>query len=192
MFPCRETEAASPTFPLEKAVWANIWITTHSVRLHGARTPTWTDYKDSSVLAFSDQAAENNEEIVYFALYIPARYKEDTHIHLCIDWVGEDATAGDVVWKMTYSRGPVDGVFPGATAITKASANSPVADTHIVSHFDLIDGTGFKVHDVLLCSLRRNSSNVLDTFAGKDAYFLGIDVHFQADTLGTRTIYIKY
>lgn len=172
--------------------WEDIRVAVNTVRVPPAQPPTWTAYKGTQILAFADQAVEGNEERVYFTVQFPHTYIEGTNIRPHVHWVGEDNTAGDVVWKLTYSWASMQGVFPTETAIIIASANSLTTDYHNYAALPEITGTGKEISSIMLCALKRNSSNAADTYSGKDAYLLEFDVHFLNNTLGSREELSKY
>ena len=172
-------------FPLRHPEWNDIFIPVNALRLSGVKPPDWADYKGSQVLSFGDEAVEGNEEIVFFTVQVPHSYKEGTDIKFHAHWLGEDNTAGDVVWKFSYSWANVQGTFPGETTVAKAFTNG-ATDQQLIAGIADLDGTAKTVSSMLLCSLKRNSSNVADTLTGKSAYLLEVDFHFQMDTLGSQ------
>ena len=161
----------------------DIRIPANALRLSGTKPPTWTAYKSGRVLAFSDQSIEGNEEIVYFTTQIPRARIADSNITLYVHWVGQDNTAGDVRWKFTHSWANIDGIFPSATTLTVDATNG-ATDEHNLATFSSITGTGFTGSSVIICSLRRNSSHVNDTFTGKNAYLLGVNFRMSVSGIG--------
>jgi hypothetical protein len=181
----------SNVFPLRTPEWTDLFVPVNAVKVPAAQAPTWTAYKGTRVLAFSDQSVAGNEERVYFSIQLPHGYKEGSDISPHVHWVGENNAAENVVWQLSHSWANIHGVFPTETLLTVEAANSTTPDYHNMSEFPDIGGTGKTLSSMLLCELRRNSSNVLDTFAGKDAYLLEFDVHFQMDTLGSQQEFTK-
>lgn len=180
-------------FPLRVPEWEDIRVSIGNVTLPAVQKPTWTDYKGGKVLAFADQGVEANEERVFFVIQVPHAYEEGTDIEPHVHWVGEDQTAGDVVWKLSCSWASMAAAFPGeSTYYSVAGNNAALADAHIYSEFSpSIDGSGQGVSSMMICSLRRNSNNSADTFNSKDAYLLEFDVHFKKNTLGSQTLTAK-
>jgi len=179
-------------FPLKTPEWEDVRVAANNVKVPATKGPTWTVYKSSSVLAFSDREVETNEERVYFIIQLPHAYKEGTNIRPHIHWVGEDATAGDVVWKLSYSWANMLGTFPSETSILIANSNSLVADYHNYINLPEITGTGKEISSIILCSLRRNSNNELDTYSAKSAYLLEFAIHYQINTPGSKEELSKY
>jgi hypothetical protein len=167
----------------------------NSLKLSGTKPPTWTSYKSGEVLAFSDQAIAGNEEHVFFQLQMPHNYKEGTDISIHVHFVPEDNTGGNVYWMLTYSWATIDLAFAAASTIYIAAACGTTTDAHKVAYFADIDGnpsaTNKLISSMLICKLQRNSSDALDTYNGKSAYLLEVDVHYQIDSLGSSTAIAK-
>jgi len=179
------------TLELDPALWDDMRVPVNSVKIPGSNNPGDASFKGGLILAFSDQAVLGNEEYVYFTAQLPHTYKEGEDIESHVHWVGEDATIGDVYWRLTYSWANIGDAFPAESTIYVADTNSAIADTHNKVYFESISGTGKKISSMLVCSLSRHSSNILDTFGGKDAYLLEIDFHFPVNTLGSRQEVVK-
>jgi hypothetical protein len=178
-------------FPLRHPEWDDMRIAIGNVTLPSVQKPTWTDFKGGKVLAFADQANLANEERVFFVAQLPHSYKEGTDLYAHIHWIGEDNTAADVAWQLSYSWQSFTDAFPAETNVVAIAANNLTIDAHNISELATLDGTGQRISSMLICSLRRNSSNAADTFTGKDAYLLELDFHFAMDTLGSLEIGTK-
>lgn len=158
-------------------------VPVNAVKLSGSKPPTWTDYKGGQVLAFSDQAVEGNEEVIYFIAQLQHARSADSNIEPHVHWVGEDNTAGNVRWKLTHSWANIDSAFPSESTLTVDDANAET-DIHNYASFGGITGTGKTRSSMLICSLRRNSSHANDTFTGKNAYLLEVDFHTYLSGIG--------
>lgn len=172
-------------FPVTYPYWDDVRTPLNAFQLVSGREPNWVSYKGCYVLEMTDEAVEANEKRVTCVVQMPHTYKEGTDIKVHVHWIGEDNTAGDVYWELTYSWANKGDAFPAEATLYKASANSGTTDAHNVARFASIDGTGMEISSMLLFSLTRYSSNVLDTFNSKSAYLLELDVHFQVDSLGS-------
>jgi hypothetical protein len=96
-----------------------------------------------------------------------------------------------VRWELTYTWANIDGTFSAATPVYLDAAAGTTTDKHLMSSFAAVSGAGKTISSMLLCSLKRNSSNALDTYNGKSAYFIEIDFHYQIDTIGSATETVK-
>jgi len=180
------TCGAEKTLVLDTAVWDDLRAPATAVRLpaSGFYNPAETEYKGGIVLAFGDEAS--NEEEVSFLFQMPHTYEEGTDIYPHVHWVGEDNTAGSVRWGLEYSWANIGDAFPATSTIYIDDANGDT-DVHAMASFAAITGTGKTISSMLICRLFRNSSNAADTFTSKSAYLLEFDIHYQKDTLGSRT-----
>lgn len=144
--------------------------------------PQSVAYKGGIVLAFEDEAV--NEDTVTFQVQLPHNYAEGTDIEPHIHWVGEDNTAGNVRWLLTYSWANIGAAFPGESSEAIDDANI-ATDTQNLAEFTPISGAGKTISSILICRLTRNSTHGNDTFTGKDAYALYFDFHYQIDSMGS-------
>jgi hypothetical protein len=174
------------TIELAETVWDDMRTPVQSLKLSGVKPPSWTAWLGGQVLGFSDQAIEGNEEEVFFTLQLPHGYKEGTDIMPHVHWVGSDTATGNVCWKMGYTWANIASAFGASAVVTGLGANSSTANTHILTELTDLTGTGKTASSMLNCSLRRNSSNAADTYTGS-AYLLEFDVHYEIDTIGSRT-----
>lgn len=121
------------------------------------------------------------------ALYIMDPGENDHVLHITSD------TEAHMV--IVYpSTGPAGVISSTAADVVAAVNGDPVASTIMTLTADgtglgLVNAGSTTVFDkglssVLLCRLKRKSSNALDTFDGKKANFLEVDIHYQADKLG--------
>jgi hypothetical protein len=167
--------------------WDDLRVSVNAVKVSGSKPPTWTSYKSTEVLGFSDQSVAGNEEIVYFSVQMPHAWKEGTDITAHVHWLAEDDTAGNCRWQLTHSWANINGTFPDAATLSVNGAAGAAADKHVLAALGTLTGTGKTLSSMILCSLRRNSSNAGDTLNGKAAYLLEIDFHYQVDKFGSDT-----
>lgn len=137
--------------------WNDLRVAANDLRVPGARPPTWTDYKGGQVLAFADQAVEENEEIVYFVAQIPHSYQEGTNIYPHVHWVAEDNTGGNVRWRLTYSWANRYAVLPAENTVYVNATASTTTDVHNFASFGPLAGSGKTISSMLICSLSPNS-----------------------------------
>lgn len=175
---------------LENATqWDDLRIAVNSIGLGpSTNPPQQAAYKGGYILAFEDEAV--NEDIVYFVAQMPHRWKEGTNIIPHLHWVGEDNTAGNVKWAFTYSWANLGDAFPAESELTVVDANGET-DVHNIASIGEISGKDKTLSSMLICSLRRNSTDSEDTLTNKDAYLLEFDIHYQIDSFGSREEYIK-
>lgn len=186
----RTGAAATPLF--ETPIYDDLRVPINSIKLGGVNDPTWTVWNTSFLLLrFADQAVVGNEERVFFSAQLPHTYKQGEDIYAHIHWIGEDDTAGNVRWQLTYTWANISSVFGAGTSIYIDAANSTTLNEHNVDAWAAISGTGKTISSQLIFCLRRNSSHANDTYNSKSAYLIEFDIHYPIDTLGSRQVGTK-
>jgi hypothetical protein len=136
-------------------------------------------------------------EAMSFVVQIPHSWKEGTIIYPHLHWMPKASESGTVEWNLDYSWQNYDPTtplaFPTYTTSTATVAGSFVANTHRIT--SLTNGAGLngsdkKISSILICKIWRNSSNSADTYRD-DAGLLSLDFHYQIDTVGSRSEYVK-
>jgi len=118
-------------------------------------------------------------------------YKEGTDLVFHVHWQGIAAPSGtdNVQWSLNYivTR---DGVtLAAATAFDSPDTAIDTQYRCYRTDFAAITGTNFKIGDQFMFTLSRVAATG-DAYAG-DALILTAGIHYQADTLGSRTITTK-
>jgi hypothetical protein len=139
----------------------------------------------SRLYTFSDEPV--NEDSLPFVAQMPHSWKLGTTIHPHVHFVGEDTTACNYKWNVDYRWTNINvGIGTTSTTATVVIANSGTADLHNYAELTDMDGTGKGLSSIISGTLYRNSTNAADTCDGKVAYLLQFDLHYEADTLGSR------
>jgi hypothetical protein len=141
-------------------------------------------------LAFPpDQVTE-----VFGSVQFPHKYKEGSLIYPHVHWAGEDPSAGNVVWKLEYLWVNIGAALQANTTIVSRTVanDTSVAGKHRMNNVpDIgIDGTGKTISSILQYRLYRDGTNSADTYT-KKAYLSEFDIHFEIDTVGSRTATTK-
>ncbi len=196
---------------LTGTVWDDLRIEPVA-RTTGANAPTfekWYDNGNSSrgVYLYSfDDANAGSEKEVFFTMQMPHSWN-GRRIHLHVHWVGAvNDTSAAPRWGLEYNWKDLGQVF-GTTLIIYSdgynyTASGTEADItahkHYISKFAaLIPGTtADDVSSILIARLFRNSANAEsqnDTYNadGAKCGLLYIDAHYELDSLGSNTEYIK-
>jgi len=167
-------------------VYDDLRVDVNGVKLPTIDPPTWTAFRGSQLLGFASETVEANEELVYFTAQFPHARKDGSNIEAHIHWTTIDTSSVDSVkWELTYSWASIGDTFPTETAIYGTELVGTQARKHIMTDIGIIDGTGKNISSMIVCRLRRKSSNASDTFTGS-ALLLEIDFHYEIDALGSR------
>ena len=178
------------TLVLEVPVWNDANVGGMALRA-GATTPPvtqWLDNLGASTGIYSLGMAALDE--VNGAIEIPHDYKKGSDLYFHVHW-GSNAAPSDtdyVKWTLTYSVTRGGATFPPATPIHKETAHDTQYEV-MLSDFDAISGTNFKIGDQFNFNLKRVVADGA-AYAGV-AILMTVGLHYQTDTLGSRQIEAK-
>jgi hypothetical protein len=123
-------------------------------------------------------------------------YKEESDLSVHIHWAGTTSGAGNVKWYFDYTILDATGnEAPALTTVSGVAANPGLGANgrpimKITPTSINIPGTGLKIGSVLILTVRRDPTDVADTYTGI-ALALSIGIHYQVDSLGSRHIATK-
>ena len=159
----------------------------------GANDPTFAQLLNNgsgSTGIFAWLFPQNLERELFFWAQVPHTWTEGSIIKPHIHWAPTDATAGDVVWGLEYTKATPLSVLPNSTITTVTDSTDTTSLKHQIATFPDIVATGDKISTMIGCRLFRDGPNAADTYAN-DAALLEIDFHFQLNTPGSRQEFIK-
>ena len=124
------------------------------------------------------------------ALEIPHSYKEVSDIYFLVHWQGIAAPTGtdNVKFQLTYTVGQFETTLNAVTVITVETAFDTQYEIKR-SDFAAITGTNFDMENQFLFTIERIAA-VGDAYGG-EALIGTIGIHFEEDTVGSRTISTK-
>lgn len=178
------------TLVLDDTVWNDANVGALVLKTGGTLPGTveWLDNDGDATGIYTLGFAVNEEGSG--VIEIPHDYKEGTDITFHVHWGTNNAPSGTdyVQWQLTYTVAHVGDTLLDATTIAKEAA----VDTQyqaLRSDFTAITGTNFDIGDQFLFTIKRIAA-VGDAFAG-EALVHTIGIHYEADTIGSRTITTK-
>ena len=139
-----------------------------------------------------------NDALQYMSTELLHDWKEGSDMEIHIHWATgglNDATVRGVKWEVEYTvcnpleSGVAPTVFP-ATVTQSLEFSIPAAQpnrTHRVSTIYTIPGSTLKIGAQLLMRLKRIAS-VTNTAPAANPFVISFGVHYEADTLGSRTV----
>lgn len=162
------------------------------------KAPVYTVIDGTNFYAYLfDNAGAAAEKEVNFKMQLDHSWKVGSAIHIHVHWFPvANGNAGDKVrWGLEYVVVNINGVMGATTTIYAVDpetppSTTPTAKTHYMTEFAEIDMTGKTLSCFVLGRLFRNSSNAADTY-GSDVSLMGIDAHYQQDTLGSTDELVK-
>lgn len=139
----------------------------------------------------------STEQEVYFTVQLPHGYKVGSDIYPHVHWTTASGTPSgtNVVWGLEYTTIAIGGIYPTTSTLLANSVIAPIGSPsgsgqHLITSFGNISGSGLGISTVLICRLYRAATNGSDTFAN-EVGLLGIDIHYEKDTEGSRTEFTK-
>lgn len=166
--------------------WVDSMVPGMAFRL-GASAPALDDFTDSDIKVLS--YAKDADNLAYATLQLNHNYKEGTdiypHIHVFYP-IAAVSTAETNVWSLSYSWGDIAGVFPASTTVIVTNSGAIAEFEHRIIQFGAIDGTGMNISSVLAVTIQRTGTDDYDVYDDTIG-FLGFDVHYQVDALGSTT-----
>lgn len=175
------------------SVWEDLRIPVTATTRGGSKDPPFLLCRDNgagSQGVFSYHFSNLQEEELYFACQIPHAWDEGTEIRPHVHWSATTAAAGTVRWGLEYSISRIGTVFPNTTLIYINQATVGAAWSQQVAAFSAIAMTTQTISTMLLCRIFRDPLHAADTYGAPAALF-ELDFHYQRDSAGSRTEYIK-
>lgn len=165
----------------------------------GGNAPDWQVFRNNGagspgvyVWAYDNNAASSEDEL-FLTIQIPHDYKLGSPIYPHLHWSPLTNDAGVVTWGLEYTWVDYQSTFAATTILTANSESFSNAQyAHFITEFGAIIPTGDQdgISSILCVRLFRNSSASADTYTGKAA-LLSFDIHYEANTIGSRTEYSK-
>lgn len=169
-------------------VWDDIIISPATLSGGNTRPDRITLVSNIDAYGFN---GDNTTEEMSGTTEIPHDYKEGTDLRPHIHWCPSDTSVGDVKWQLEIAVAGVGETFVLDAIDSVVVASDQVDRKHQVVEFDnVMDGTNFKIGDVIAIRLFRVPSDSEDTY-GSDAIFLSLGFHYEIDGDGSRGIFTK-
>jgi hypothetical protein len=182
---------------LDPPQWDDLRVPASATGIGAANTPAFQKNMDDgagSVGLFQRTFAAGARNDVFAEFQIPHQRKHDSDMKLHFHWVPTTNHNGDVLWECELAIANLDVAFPVAgTTLFQVTTTNAGAKLNENVHTDLmtIIGEGIGMSAFLLMRLSRMGADLADSYTG-EGIFLGIDLHYQIDTLGSQTEGIKF
>ena len=180
-------------------VWNDLTVPATSVRPSGATPPDFQNSPafggDSSLWYFTFNGAGTSPiEEVFFTVQLPHDYKQGSDIYPHVHFAPTSTNGGDtnsrtVRWYLAYQWANIDGTFGSSATVSMDKAFVP--NTSLWSHLIAgnvasVSGTGKNISSILMCRLYRDPGDAADDYP-QDAAVLYFDIHYESDTVGSRS-----
>jgi hypothetical protein len=170
---------------LNTFAWDDLRGPASGVNPIGSPSPATPNTADGS-LTF----AKGNVAVAWFQM--PHKWKLESDIHIHIHWSKSTTNAGTCNWQMKYKWGNIGEVMPAFSLLakgTEVTPNSNTVDKHALLEWAAISGVG-KTLSSMICVFIQRVNDGDDTFTG-DGNLYEIDIHYQIDSVGSRSELIK-
>jgi hypothetical protein len=184
--------------------WDDLMVYPDATTKGNSNSPVWTRFGNNgnSQGVFLWMFDASTEQELYFCVQIPHSYKLGSTLQPHVHWTTLTGTPSgtNVVWGLEYTIMKIGGLF--STTTTILTANSVITEIgtpsgvgqHLITSFGgIVSGSSpnnIGISTILMCRLFRKAADSNDTFANPVG-LLGFDVHYEKDTQGSRTEYLK-
>jgi len=177
----------------EDTFWDDLRVAAESTRINPATSkPDYGAFPVGATYTKTFLFDSSAREAVTFSVQIPHKYKlgTDLHPHVHYSPTVTDATSKTITWELNYRIANIDDAFAGSdTTLSQTYTGATVANTHMLLGLGTISGSVIdSISTMLVCALSRRGDT--DTY-GSDVAFLEFDFHFEVDSPGSRSEYVK-
>ena len=186
-------------------VWDDLLIPVTATKLGGLHDPGFAKFKDNgagSTGVFLYWFDPDAEEELFFQTQMRHNWKEGSTIYPHVYWTPEATSDGTpanqaVKWGLEYTWANQAATFNN-TSLIYGEVHDPadadvVASKHYVNAINDttgIVGTGMTISSTLVGRIFRAATAAEDTYE-HDAGLLGINLHYEIDSLGSKTVSSK-
>lgn len=180
-----------------EAPWTDLRTPLLSSNAGGVNPPTLSLYRSGDgsfgVVCYSFNA-NNTEKELNFTVQMPHSYKIGSilkpHLHLGVNT--GSTISGTTKWGLEYTYANINGTFGPTTVLTGTRALASPADRykHLILSFGDINIPDLGISAIFICRLFRYTPLGGDTYYA-DVFAFECDFHYQEDTVGSRTDFIK-
>jgi hypothetical protein len=156
----------------------------------GPSAPAVVAIAGSGILAYAFIGTGVLEDELHGSMEILHDYKEGSDIVSHVHWMPSTADVGNVKWQMEYIWVNRGGTAGASTTIDVTTAAGGTAWVGHISSFPAVSGAGMEMGSRFMFRILRDPADVADTY-GFDAVLLDIGVHYERDTVGSRTVAAK-
>lgn len=182
------------------SVWDDIVVFPDATSRGISNAPTWVSFKNDGAGShgvYLFMFSPSTEQELFFTLQIPHGYKVGSTLYPHVHWTTSTGTPSgtNVVWGLEYTITNIGGSYGNTNIITSNTVIPSIGTPsgtgqHLITPLGTISGSGLGISAIFVCRLFRAANNGSDTF-GNDVGLLGIDVHYEKDTEGSRLEFIK-
>lgn len=156
----------------------------------GATAPVLATFVSANLKVYGFNSNQDDEAT--FTLQINHDYEEGTTIYPHVHWAPATApsgTATNIVWGLEYTVQKIGSAFNSTTTIYATNDITGYAQwQHAIINLPTITDTNLTISSVMVGRVFRPSNSMEGaTRYNADAMFLGFDVHYLGNTMGSST-----
>ena len=181
----------------DATVWDDLRIVPSIFDVPGGTDPDVNDYQPAGSGTTFKVYAFAKGDSGYFTIQLPHSYKEGTSLYPHVHWTPGArgvAESGNVVqWRLDYSFADIDGTFPASTTVPLPDTCDGTDHKHQMTPMGTISGVGLGISSQMFGRIYR-WNDASDTWVGTLTnlpIFLEFDIHFEIDSVGSKTIHVK-
>lgn len=175
----------------DATTWQDINLSGSSLAT-GSAAPGKVALDSSNILAYAFSGTNVTPDELHGSFEILHDYKEGTTIYPHVHWCPTTAGAGNVKWQLEYIWINGSGTFSSPTTVANTVSAGGVAWVEMRTPLPStgISGSGKTMGSRFAFRLFRDAADAADTYAASAA-LLDIGIHYERDTLGSRTMTTK-
>lgn len=166
--------------------WDDLRFPVTAINPPGAASDPDVDATDGTLLFDA-----SSTELVFVQVQMPHRWKLGSPIAPHVHWCKTTSAAGTVSWQLEYRWAEIGSVLSAWSSSDEATlvvSDGDTAEQHALSSFTQISPPANGVSSMFLMKISRVGGS--DTY-GADAKLLEFDIHYQIDSRGSDTEYVK-
>jgi len=166
--------------------WSDLIVPATNLR-PGGTPPAFAAF-NNGIWGFRFDAGSSDE--LHGAVELQHDYKEGTDLYFHVHWSPTTTNTGNIVWGCEYSVAKIGNTFPASTSQSGTPTAAPgVINRHAIYSIVTISGAGLTIGSIVTFRVFRQNGGT-DTFTG-NAFLHSVGIHYQSDTLGSRSISTK-
>jgi hypothetical protein len=184
--------------------FTDLVVPPYSARNSSNSNPPWSEFllATSGSLGFFTFAYgyvdQDADKEIFFNIQMPHDYKQGSAIYPHVHWSGRTAPGTNrVTWEFDYQWVNHTATFSDNSkstltgyALAGDAGRSVAAFEHVITPLGTIDGTGKTISSMLVCRLRRKTTDANDLYANS-AFIISFDVHYEIDSFGSSSEFVK-
>jgi hypothetical protein len=168
----------------EATVYKDLNVSTAGLTPSGAAAPDLINFVNGNLQIYAFDGGVTTERL-YGSIEINHDYKEGSNVEVHIHWAPTTAAAGNVKWQLyiSWANNGEDFKAPALHTVTAPAAGAWLST---YSSIAVLSGVGKTINSQFVFQIFRDPTDGADTY-GADAALITVGIHYQCDTVGSRS-----